>query len=1682
MKPNQTKLSIVTVNITGKNDRITNVIEQYNHYDIIGITEAGILKKDITRINGSRKMKQYNKFFYTDPDNNAHVSCVLFIHNRWLCTEEIPFSTRTISVSIKKDQTKEIKVHLIYGPHKGKGEFWEKWVTELDSTLQETIVFGDFNAYADAKLDSSNPHLKNKRSYIRELNDSTGLYDGWRKDNPQTREYTFNREDKASRIDYILLSKQLEKHRNKEETIIHEIDLKLSGDHSAVSTIINIKALWAVERQPEPPSHSPEKLNLKKLKENSYPFLANVGMRLRDTPLNGDTDNQLKELANILYSEGKDLGGTLEQATTPAKKEHKKLESCIINYNRLNRATKSTIHLSTNQPTKAVLKTQINATKYKPQIPVDGNWAKFRQETNKMKTELKKKIDKMEYSIKQQRIQHYTERLRNMEQKDPKKFIQNIKGTRNDVRIERAKREDNTRTGEPEEVKEIVRKKMEALFKEKSTEHNRKPWLETQTIKDKATEIKKVDDTGRTITTGDVLAILKSLNKVKGKATCDNTPLEVFTLTADIVAPILATIFDEIFHSNLLPKCWREGKIHMIFKPGTNASPEDAYDYRPITLLAASYKIYTHILNDRLKKIHDRFLSVNQGGFRTAKSCHHKLVSYKSLIENAIRNKNKLHVVYVDLKKAYDNVPMNEVAHTLEAYGYNDTFVNAIRTLGTEIQSRVITAHGLTEPFDMNCGLRQGCPLSPLLFIIFLDPLLLQMNGAEAGYTLKNGYKISNMAYADDLILIGISNDEAQELLNLGNDFFNAYQLEINVKGKDKTVYTHNEDGDYSLEYIDFRGNQVVIPFLSSHEHYPYLGIWISLTLDWSKQTEMLRKSMWRHIDLIKDRAITTEQKITMTNMLLIPHMAYRMTVATIDAKKIREWNRTIGKVINNSMGLVNWLAGWNTLYLDQEQGGLGLISLEDTQIINIVAGTLSFGANGTDELAQETTIDRLTSIKSNNIKKELETALNSAGLNLTDPLSKFSADSLQPWVDPHTWEELQKAGITDVNAFYLHGNVVTGKAEFINAAKTEEEKKTRCKLRYDIFEQVTLAIQRNKQNIDIVRRDSVKVKEDDLYYSSKMDSYIIWTDGSYRKEIKNPGTPQEVKIGFAGSGIYSKEESRINLGIRTPGLQNNYHAELFALWLTLRMTKKSVKITVILDCEGVIKSVQNTKIHRDKFARKSMFSPLTVQIREMIEERTGKTTLLHCYSHLDEIGAKAAQSDATEKVKAEYVRKMEAMIARYGSEVKEIILGNDRADELAKTGSNSRENKIIINLPETKVGVTTEDGHVVTAGFRKLIKNQLQKKRIEKLNGEGKIFKGVTKEQIELLNSRDHKLTGLKTFQYKLIHNKLTTSVKLKQRKVRWAPEDTKCTFEGCNQEEDLNHILKCPYNPKIADEQTILDILTRIDPQYGWANREMWYSHPQRQFHAPHEELREKLYKEGKTLGNKCFIPPDIIQMIKKRCGKTAKTTIAELQHAVLTRAKTIWGFRCKIFFEKRAIEKIMRKEEEEQRQLEEEARRHEEEQKKREERQRREQERKEELRDPKLRSRRMRFLRIRQKERINKRPNNTGPGQTQAPALLPPPPPPPPANGGTRGTKRTSSITQDDTPKRRRRNVSTHTNTQGTKRNKPSNDDKRTTKRRKAVTRDEGTEKEITTIIIEDEEEERPTHQEHTDTGIT
>ena len=121
--------------------------------------------------------------------------------------------------------------------------------------------------------------------------------------------------------------------------------------------------------------------------------------------------------------------------------------------------------------------------------------------------------------------------------------------------------------------------------------------------------------------------------------------------------------------------------------------------------------------------------------------------------------------------------------------GFDDNFNELIQAIYYKNTGDVITGHGITDKFEINQGVHQGDPLSPLIFILTISPIIWYFQKYK-GYSLNN-INISILAYADDLILISNNKNEIYDMFNILNEYCISQHLSINAK---KSAYAWNYD------------------------------------------------------------------------------------------------------------------------------------------------------------------------------------------------------------------------------------------------------------------------------------------------------------------------------------------------------------------------------------------------------------------------------------------------------------------------------------------------------------------------------------------------------------------------------------------------------------------------------------------------------------------------------------------------------------------------------------------------------------------------------------------------------------------------------------------------------------------------------------------------------------------------
>ena len=203
--------------------------------------------------------------------------------------------------------------------------------------------------------------------------------------------------------------------------------------------------------------------------------------------------------------------------------------------------------------------------------------------------------------------------------------------------------------------------------------------------------------------------------------------------------------------SGSLPHSFRRAIITLLPKKGDLA---DISNWRPVSLLNTDYKIYAKLLAGRLKQCIDSVVGIDQSYCVPGRSIFDNINLIRDIIFYANVNNTPLAVINLDQKKAFDNVDHTYLFNTLRAMGFGDRFISYLQILYEGAESLIKVCGSLTAPFSFEKGIRQGCPLSGLLYSIAIEPLLNTLRKNLSSFALNiPGTRTPCMvsAYADDV-------------------------------------------------------------------------------------------------------------------------------------------------------------------------------------------------------------------------------------------------------------------------------------------------------------------------------------------------------------------------------------------------------------------------------------------------------------------------------------------------------------------------------------------------------------------------------------------------------------------------------------------------------------------------------------------------------------------------------------------------------------------------------------------------------------------------------------------------------------------------------------------------------------------------------------------------------------------
>lgn len=263
-------------------------------------------------------------------------------------------------------------------------------------------------------------------------------------------------------------------------------------------------------------------------------------------------------------------------------------------------------------------------------------------------------------------------------------------------------------------------------------------------------------------------------------------------------------------------------------------------------LCNASYKIITKILANRLKKILPNLISENQGGFVPKQQITDNVILVQEAIHSSIQRNGKAMVIKLDMANAFDRVNHQYLVAILQKFRISIKFINIIMECISNPWTAPLINGRPSRYFHSTRGLRQGCPLSPFLYINMAETLSIQLESQRnkreiIGISIARGIKeINHSLFANDTLLIGGASSIIARRFKKILDVFLVVSGGL-LNNKKCRIYTWN----VSLNVMQRIYQIMDIPIQWKWRHFTYLRLPLEKegvkTEVWNKQIEKMR-------------------------------------------------------------------------------------------------------------------------------------------------------------------------------------------------------------------------------------------------------------------------------------------------------------------------------------------------------------------------------------------------------------------------------------------------------------------------------------------------------------------------------------------------------------------------------------------------------------------------------------------------------------------------------------------------------------------------------------------------------------------------------------------------------------------------------------------------------------------------
>ncbi|XP_063613942.1 uncharacterized protein LOC134787155 [Penaeus indicus] len=243
------------------------------------------------------------------------------------------------------------------------------------------------------------------------------------------------------------------------------------------------------------------------------------------------------------------------------------------------------------------------------------------------------------------------------------------------------------------------------------------------------------------------------------------------------------SVFNASNETSTEPK-WPEDWIKSVFVPiPKKGDTQQCSNNRTIALISHSSKILLKIIADRMQMKLKAEIAEEQVGFKRGTGTRNQILNLKMIIEKNREHSEDLYLCFIDYTKAFDLVIHEELWNNMRNMGFPEHIILLLKAMYDEQKAAVRANYGLTDWFEIDQGVRQGCILSPHLFNLYSENVMRNALEGFIGNDTIGGRTMTNLRYADDVVLITNSLSKLQDHFTyLGAVFTNNCNDTLEIK------------------------------------------------------------------------------------------------------------------------------------------------------------------------------------------------------------------------------------------------------------------------------------------------------------------------------------------------------------------------------------------------------------------------------------------------------------------------------------------------------------------------------------------------------------------------------------------------------------------------------------------------------------------------------------------------------------------------------------------------------------------------------------------------------------------------------------------------------------------------------------------------------------------------------------